>query len=532
MRIFRLILALSCLAAADLAPQAQEQIPEPADEFVVGMGNYGIELNPYKSIYAHEMQLFTALYEGLFSYDPQSLEPVRAQAESFTKSADGKTWTFRIRPDARWSDGSPVSAQDFVDSWLYLLAPATGAEYAVFFDIIQGARDYRTGRTRASSSVGISAQDARTLVVRLVSPASYFTRLLCHSSFVPVHPSLRGKRLWRAEEIIGNGPYTIATSDESAMSLVKNPGYWDAVNVAAGSIRVLFFETDEEATRRFNNGEVDWLTDRADIDSIASRESIQYAPMFATGYYFWNSTRKPWSDARVRRALALLVPWEKIRTEASYYAPTSVLVLPFAGYESPGGITSADEKEALRLLAEAGHPGGKGLPKVRFVSYASASHERNINIMEEAWKKIGLGVERIVVPDGATIRDIRQKGYTLSFTSWIGDFADPAAFLLMWTGDSGLNEAGYKNRDFDKLMASSMEEEGKTRFATLAKAEERLLSDAALLPLYHSISFNVIDTDRITGWFQNPLDIHPFKAIGFGAPKAAPYVAAGGGFGR
>jgi len=496
-----------------------------ARELVVGMGRYDVELNPYKSIYAHEMQIFTALYEGLFSYDPQSLDPVRAQAESFEKSADGKTWTFRLRPDATWSDGTPVTATDFVESWLYLLKPETKAEYAVFFDIVKGAKAYRTGKNRSPGSVGLRAVDERTLVVELVTPAAYFTRLLCHSAFVPVHRSLRGVREWKPSSVIGNGPYALSSMDESAMVMTKSATYWDAARVAVPAIRVRFIETKEEATSLFNDGEIDWLTDMADLDALLAADSIQFAPMFATGYYFWNASKRPWNDARVRRALALLVPWDAVRTADSYYAPTSVLVLPFAGYESPEGIAGRNEEEALRLLAKAGYPEGKGLPPLRFVTYESDTHDANIAVMEEAWKRVGLSVERVEVPDGTAIRDIRQEGYTMSFTSWIGDFADPAAFLLMWTGDSGLNESGYRSREYDALIARSMNEDGPARLATLAEAEAKLLSDAPLLPLYHSVSFNVIDAESITGWYNNPLDMHPFKALGFGSPKARPYVA-------
>jgi len=526
------VLAVLLLAASGAAIVAEPGVAgteAEIREFVVGMGRYNVELNPYKSIYAHEMQLFTALYEGLFSYDPESLEPVRAQVQSFEKSGDGKTWTFVLRDDARWSDGSPVTARDFVESWLYLLAPETRAEYAVFFDIVKGAKAFRTGKSKSRAAVGFRATDERTLVVQLDAPAAYFTRLLCHSAFVPVHASMRGKRTWKAAEVVGNGPFVLSSMDESSMTMTRSAEYWDAANVAADAIRVLFIETDEEATSRFNDGEIDWLTDMADLDALLSADAVKFSPMFATGYYFWNATRKPWNDAHVRRALALLVPWETIRTEESYYAPTSVLVLPFAGYESPAGITARDEEEALRLLAAAGYPEGKGLPAIRFVAYESESHDANIAVMEEAWKRVGLAVERIVVPSGATIRDVRQEGYSLSFTSWIGDFADPAAFLLMWTGDSGLNEGGYKSREYDTLVARSMEEDGKTRLATLAQAEGKLLSDAPLLPLYHSVSFNVIDTDAITGWYENPLDLHPFKSVGFGTPKARPYVATIGG---
>jgi len=523
-------LVLSTVLAMTLVT-AFAQNPEQPRALVVGMGTYDIELNPYKSIYAHEMQIFTGLYEGLFTYDPQSLDPIRAEAESFTKSKDGKTWTFTIRDDARWADGTKVTATDYVESWRYLLSPATKAEYAVFFDIVKGAKDFRTGKTKNPDTIGIKAEGDKTLIVQLDTPAAYFTRLLCHSAFVPVHASLRGTRIWKPTDIIGNGPYQMASMDATALVMTRSSTYWDAANVAIPTIRVLFLGSDDEATQRYNDGDVDWLTDMANLDTLLTPDAIQFSPMFATGYYFWNTSLKPWNDPRIRRALSLLVPWEKIRTEDKYYAPTSVLILPFAGYKSPDGINKTDEAEALRLLAAAGHAKGKGLPPIKFVSYESKLHDENLDIMAEAWKKVGLSIERVVVPNGATIRDIRQKGFTLSFTSWIGDFADPAAFLLMWTSDSGLNEAGYKSRAYDNLIARSMTEEGTTRLTTLAEAEGTLLSDAPLMPLYHSISFNVIDLESITGWYQNPLDVHPFKTMGFGVRKAKPYVASTQGSG-
>ncbi|MBN2873453.1 MAG: peptide ABC transporter substrate-binding protein [Spirochaetales bacterium] len=525
-RLYAMLAALVLSASTPALLSGQDA--DKSRELVVGMGKYEVELNPYKSIYAHEMQVFTGLYEGLFSYDPASLSPVRALAEAFEKTADGKTWTFTIRSSARWSDGTRVTAVDFVESWRYLLAPETAAEYAVFFDIIKGAKAYRAGRSKDPATVGIRAVDDSTLVVELDSPAAYFTRLLCHSAFVPVHSSLRGVRTWKPEAVIGNGPYTLSSMDESAMLMTKSETYWDAANVAIPAIRILFLETEEEATSGYNEGSIDWLTDMADIDALLYPEAIQLSPMFATGYYFWNASRLPWKDARVRRALSLLIPWDRIRVEENYYAPTSVLVLPFAGYKSPKGIDKSDEAEALRLLAAARHPEGKNLPPVRFVSYASDINDANIAIIAEAWAKVGVKIEKIIVPDGTPIRDIRQQGYSLSYTSWIGDFADPAAFLLMWTSDSGLNEGGYKSREYDKLVAASMEQDGAERLATLAQAEGKLLSDAALMPLNHSIAFNVIDPEVIPGWYNNPLDIHPFKVLGFGSPKARPYVAATG----
>jgi oligopeptide transport system substrate-binding protein len=279
---FMMLCAVMVLA---FYPAGADQAQLPV-ELVVGMGSYRVELNPYKSIYAHEMQIFTAIYEGLFTYDPRTLDPVRALAGTFDKSPDGKTWTFRLRENAFWSDGSPVTAMDFVESWRYLLAPSTGAEYAVFLDIIKGAQDYRTGRNKRADSVAVQALDAKTLQVELVAPAAYFTRLLCHSAFVPVHWSMRGIRDWSSDSIVGNGPYRIVSMDKKELALEADPLYWDAPSVKSPRLRILFLDNEQEATARYNGGEIHWLMDMVDTKALVSPEAMQFSPMFGTSYYF------------------------------------------------------------------------------------------------------------------------------------------------------------------------------------------------------------------------------------------------------
>lgn len=272
-RILSAALILALGAAAGLSAQSKAR-----DEFVVGMGSYGVELHPYKTVYSHDMQALNALYEGLFSYDPETMDPVRAHAESYAKSADGKTWTFTLRAGLRWSDGSPISADDYVRSWRYLLAPNTSAEFAVFFDVIKGARDYRTGKNKDPASVAIRAEGERTLIVELEAPTAYFTRLLCHMSFVPIHRSLLGKEGWEPSDALSSGPYRIVSMSASELLLEKNPNYWDAGSVAIGALRFLFLESEAEATARYNDGEIHWLMDMADTESLSSIDDIQYAP--------------------------------------------------------------------------------------------------------------------------------------------------------------------------------------------------------------------------------------------------------------
>ncbi len=501
------------------------------DELVVGLGPYGYELHPYRSVYSHDMQILNALYEGLFSYDPETMEPVRAHAASFAKSPDGLSWTFTLRDGLRWSDGSAIVARDYVESWLYLLHPDTKADFAVFLDAVKGARDYRTGRNDDPGSVGVSAQDDRTLIVELESPTAYLTRLLCHASFAPVPPSMRVPRgaalgASGAPPQVSGGPYRLVSAAEGEIVMERDPLYWDAPSVAIPRLRFLFLEDEAEATGLYNDGEIHWLMDMADTELLWFQDDIQFGPNFGTGYYFWNANERPWNDARIRRALALLIPWERIRSEERYFAPTATLILPFAGYESPAGIEARDAAEAKALLARAGYADPSRLPTLRLAVPGSPSHRENAELIAAAWAEVGIRAELVFPTPGQSMDALREAGWDLSFSSWIGDFADPAAFLLMWTSDSSLNQAGYRSRLYDELVRESSATEGKERLAALARAEAKLLADAIVLPAYHSLSFDVINLELVRGWYVNPMDVHPFKALSFGQPKARPFVAA------
>lgn len=525
---FRALAAGLALAAFILrpAPLGAQEAPE---EFVVAFNEMEPELDPHRSIYSAEAQIFTAVYEGLFTYEPESLDPLRAACASFTKSRDGRTYTFRIRDDARWSDGTPLLARDFREAWLRALEPARKAEYASFFDVIAGAQEYRTGKNRDPGSVGITARGG-TLEVKLRAPAPYFTRLLCHHSFSPVHPSMMGAADWSSRiPFPVNGPFRLLKSGKGELLLERNPEYWDRDNVRLAKLRFVFTDDDKDASRRFDNREIHWLAGPMDFESLLDRAAISLNPMFGTQYWFFDSAGEPWKDPRIRKALALLLPLDKLRED--FQMPAETLVLPFEGYDGAEGLAKADEEAARKLLAEAGKADGKGLPPLVIMIPAGSEDLSAIAAaMKEAWDRLpGLEVRIKSVPSSRYFAEVRlgpaKGGFTLGLTTWIGDFADPVAFLQMWTADSNLNDAGYADPEFDRLLARSAEEEGERRYELLAEAESRLLDSAACIPLHHSIAANVIDLSWIEGWFPNALDVHPFKHLGFGAPKVRPNVA-------
>jgi peptide/nickel transport system substrate-binding protein/oligopeptide transport system substrate-binding protein len=496
------------------------------DELTVVFSKHNIEFDTRKSYFASEAQIFTGIYEGLFSYHPLTLEPVLAAAQRWELSEDKKQWTFTIRQNARFWNGDPVRAEDFRAAWISLLEPERGSPYSSLFDIIEGARDFRNGIEKDPANVGIIASDEKTLIVRLNSPASFFPAMLCHHSFAPIHHSMIDKNDWSKETIISNGPFRIESKDEDKIVLIRNNHYWDRRRVELNRIIIKFTESADEASALWNSGEARWIAGDVNIEMLTDHSGIQVNVMFATHYYFIRSAEKPWNDYRLRRAMALVLPWEEIR--GGFFLPAETLIFPIAGYPKVEGITEADYEEAERLMNEAGLSGGVGVPELVIRITPSREAARIAAIMATTWReKLGLNPRVEVIPFDRYFQSLKEDDFIIGSSTWIGDFADPYTFLQMWRRDSNLNDARYNDPDFEYLIERSMFEEGYVRLATLAQAEKLLLDRGTVLPIAYSPAVNIVDTNELSGWFPNALDIHPFKYLAFKNFRPLPGVAMG-----
>ncbi|WP_461255921.1 peptide ABC transporter substrate-binding protein [Treponema sp. R80B11-R83G3] len=501
------------------------------DELTAAFSSQEMELDFRKSIFTGEAQVFTAIYEGLFSYHPLSLEPVPALAERWSLSEDKMQWTFTLRRNARFSNGDPIRAEDFRAAWISVLDPGFEYPYSSFFDVIEGARDYRNGILKDSSKVGIEAVDQRTLVVKLSSPASFFPAMLCHHSFSPIHPSMLNKADWSPYKAgknwtppVSNGPFQIISMNTESIVMQKSEQYWDSKRVALNKLIIKFTENANQATHLWNSGEARWIAGDVDIDSLTDRSGIQVNVMFATHYFYIRSAEKPWDDYKVRRAMTLVLPWEEIR--GNYILPAETLIFPVAGYPEVKGISETNYEEALSLMEEAGYKNGEGTPVLVIRITPSRDAERVGSLMANAWKeKLGLNVRVEVIPYNRYFQSMKESGYTVGSITWIGDFADPYAFLQMFRRDSNLNDARLDDADYEALIEQSMLEEGKTRLKTLSNAEKLLLDRGVVLPICFNPAINIIDTGELDGWYPNAMDIHPFKYMAFKAFRPLPGVA-------
>ena len=507
-------------------PGIAETRPEPnsRDEFTVVLSDADLELDPRESFKADEAQVFTALYEGLFSYHPLTLEPVPAMASKWELSEDKRSWTFTLRDGARYWNGDEVRAADFRAAWLSLIDPARNSPYSSLFDLIAGAKDYRLGREKDTAKIGIEVPNDRTLVVKLSEPAAFFPSMLCHHSFAPVHPSMLAVKDWSERPPISNGPFYIVDRKADRIVMAKNELYWDAKSVGFKSL-VIRFATDGKAAASFwDSGEARWIAGDIDLDALRDRSGVQVNAMFATHYYYVRSEKAPWNDRRVSRALALALPWNDIREGHMLPAPT--LIFPIPGYPKLEGIGAGDLAEAKRLLAEAGYPGGAGLEELVIRITPSEDASRIAGLMAKTWKEgLGIPVRVETVPYDDYYASLKKSDYVVGSTTWIGDFADPYTFLQMWRADSNLNDAHFDDDRYEELVEKSMGQEGEERWKTLAEAERVLIDDGAVLPISYTPALNIVDMNEVDGWFPNPLDIHPFKYLSFAAYRPLPGVA-------
>lgn len=521
-RLRNLCLISMLTVGLGLGAAAQE-----GEVFTVNFLSTDLNFNPIISYTTTEAQVYTAIYEGLVTYDPYSLDPLPAIASRWDISEDGRTYRFTLRAGARYSNGDPIEASHFRDTWLELLSPETDAPYASLLDIVAGARDFRTGATTDPDDVGIRVVGDRTLEVSLEHRATHFLRILCHHSFVVVHPDMLGREVWTEDDpLVVNGPYVIETLSDEEIVLQRNEFYWDRSAVDIPALRFTFNDDFEAVTSAFNAGEINWVRGGINLPDVERQDTIVVNPLFATSYFQFSAANEPFSDSRVRRALALLLPWDEIRSDEFQYLPASTLVPSIPFYPEVNGITETDRDLALELLGEAGFPDGEGLPDFVITIPGGQENERISGLMVETWREalgIECTVETVLYPAYFDLVD--DQNFTISTISWIGDFADPLTFLDMWTSNSNLNNSSYSNDEFDELVRQAMGETGNGRYETLATAEELLLNDAIVLPISHSPSINLINLELVDGWYPNPLDVHPFKFLSFSSGRPIPNVA-------
>lgn len=650
----------------------------PRADFTLANGSEPQTLDPHLANGQPEGRLAYALFEGLYRKMPMGIEfdanghlisepkldsqgntalgPQPALALRHDLSEDLRTYTFHLRSGVQWSDGTPLTAHDFVWSWRRLLHPETASQYASHLYYVKGGRDFNQGRIRVGqkveielrnrpqpdqtfphgtmkrfelagivlhrgeseerlyeldanlelgpddyvvyeintgnqieevkrgparpfdsvtalwvlpdfeTQVGLRALDDLTLEVTLDQPTSFFPELVAFYSLCPVPQSCiekYGNTDWtKPGNMVSNGPFTLELRRiRDRVRLQKNSRYWNEAIVKLNRVDVLSVEKETTALNAYLNGQIDWCTliPTALVPQLAERDDFLVAPQLTTYFYRFNTTKPPFDDARVRKALSLVIDRRQIceKITAAGERPSEVLCPPgMRGYERPipqppagnlaevfdgnddpelqsvlqdwadagemdleWPLSSEDEKElkrrvARRWLEEAGYgPQGKPLPRIELLYNTADNHRAIAEFIQQAWRnQLDVDVELVNAEWGTYLSRMKQMDFDIVRGGWIGDYQDPQTFLELWTTGNENNHTGWGDPKYDALVYDSVNLPIDQRMGELARAEALVVEQLPFLPIYNYVSRNLVAPEYV-GWYPNCEDVHPIHLV-------------------
>jgi oligopeptide transport system substrate-binding protein len=492
-------------------------------------------LDPHLETGLPEINVMSALFEGLVGEHPETGAPVPAVAERWETSADGLTWTFHLRANARWSNGVPVTAHDFVNSIKRVLTKSLGADNAALLFVLANAESWQRGDLTDFDRVGAQAVNDHTLRLTLAHPAPYLLTLLSHPIWYPVYlPALekaggiaqRGTKWTDVENFVGNGPFVLKRNQRGQVIIVdKSPNYWDAATVRLNSIHFHPAEDREGEERAFRAGQLH-ITEALPVGKVDTyrREhpgELRISPFLDTYFYRLNTTRPGLDDKRVRRALSLALDRRAITEKIvrGGQQPARAFTPPDAGGYTPPDLLREDQAEAQRLLTAAGYPGGRGLPPLEILINSSGNHRVIAEAVQQMWRRLGVQVELNNMEQASLFAKRRALDYSVLRSEWAADFADPKSFLDVFRGGSSNNHTGWNNLRYDALLRDADHAaDPAARHELLRQAESVLLEELPIIPLYHFTTVRLVHP-AVRGWHPLPLDRHPYKHVWLEAGK-------------
>lgn len=470
-------------------------------------------------------------FEGLIRHDAEG-NIVPAMAESWEISEDGLTYTFHLR-DANWSDGKPVTAQDFLYAWTRVLDPAAGAKNPAMFYLIAGAEEaYNNG---GEGEIAISAPDDKTFTFTLANRVPYMMQMLTYTNFFPVRQDIveADPEGWTRNPatFVGNGPFRVtAFNFGESVVFEKNPEYYDAEAVSLDTLTFRLIPEQATALAAFESGEVQGIeaVPSPEIPRLsASSDAFMVVPSLGTTYAFFNPAQDPIDDVRVRQALSMAIDRQEIIEFVLQSAdvPATGLV-PFGmtiagedfrdGTDTFGLGPNANAEAAQALLAEAGYPNGEGFPATIFVTYTSPPIERMLEAIQQQWKdNLNIDVAITATEWQVFYDEVQKVEYQIAQMGWGADYPHPMTFLDVFLGDSPNNLARWQNADYDAAIATAKSAADEVAsLAAMREAEAILMNEHIILPMYHRYAYMMMSPE-IEGFWRSPLNVPYFRDARF-----------------
>ncbi len=512
-RTLKALLLIACAILLAACGSGESNVVKGNREGILHFGN-GSEpqgLDPYVVTGVPEDHILRAIFEGLAVKNPFTLEPEPGVARSWDISEDGRIITFHINPQAKWSNGDPMTAHDYVWSWERALNPAMGNLYAYMLFPVKNAEAYATGGIDDFGEVGVKALDDLTLQVTLNERTPYFLQLMDHYSTFAVHrPTIEkfGKKTdrftqWtRVENIVSNGAFRLTEwLLNRRITVEKSDTYWDRDRVRLNG--VVFYPTENNVSeeRMFRVGQLHY-TGTVPLDKVPAYRAMEHspyvqAPYLGTYYLLLNTKRSPTDNLKLRWALSLAVDRDKLNAtvlQGANVSAYSITPPDTMGYYPPR-LFQYDPDRARQLLAEAGYPDGAGMPPLEMIYNTSESHRKIAIALQQMWKEVlGIRVTLSNMEWKVYLDAVTQMQFQIARRGWIGDYVDPNNFLDLFICGGGNNNTGFCDPRYDDLVlrqapqAKTLEE----RFASFHAAETLLMEQMPIIPIYTYTSQHLI----------------------------------------
>ncbi|WP_210366584.1 peptide ABC transporter substrate-binding protein [Bacillus sp. REN3] len=465
------------------------------------------------------------LMEGLTRLNKEH-QPEEATAESWTVSEDGKTYTFKIREDAKWSNGDDVTANDFVFAWKRLLDPATGSAAAFLGYFIEGGEEFNNGKGSADN-VKVKAIDDKTFEVTLISPQAYFLSVIANPAFFPINEKVakeNPKWFAEADTFVGNGPFNLASWEhDTKFVMEKNNKYWDAENVKLDKVEWAIVDDTNTEYQMFQAGDLDVSDVPSELaDKLFKDGKVKVEDQAGDYFYRFNVTKEPFQNVNIRKAFALAVDQQKIVDFVTKNKEEAAYGFVSPGFKDPSGkdfrevngeFNKTDIEQAKALLKKGMEEEGYDkLPQVTLTYSTDDVHKKIAESLQQMFKEnLGVDVKLANMEWNVFAEEQKALKHQLSRSSFLADYADPINFLENFQTGHSMNRTGWGNPQYDQLIQKAKKESNEEkRFEMMYEAEQILFDEAPIFTI-HFYNQVYLQNEDVSGIVRHPVGYHELK---------------------